>query len=89
MELPAIGGSADLTLYRDVPTAGDVGSIGTVLTDGVGDLGRRVDGAGELDRIEAVSRLEGTKVLFCCGAGDMSEASDVDRASVKPSYMDN
>ena len=78
-----------MTLYRDVPTAGDVGSIGTVLTDGVGDLGRRVDGAGELDRIEAVSRLEGTKVLFCCGAGDMSEASDVDRASVKPSYMDN
>ena len=89
MELPAIRGSADLTLYRDVPTAGDVGSIGTVLTDGVGDLGRRVDGAGELDRIEAVSRLEGTKVLFCCGAGDMSEASDVDRASVKPSCMDN
>ena len=78
-----------MTLYRDEPIAGDVGSTGTVLTDVVGDLGRRVDGAGELDRIEAVSRLEGTKVLFCCGAGDMSEASDVDRASVKPSCMNN
>lgn len=77
-----------MTLYRHEPIAGDVGSTGAVLTDGVGDLGRRVDGAGELERIEAVSRLEGTKVLFCCRAGD-SEASDVDRASVKPSCMDN
>lgn len=56
--LTAGGGSADLTLYRDVPAAGDEDMAGTVLMDGVGERALRVDGAGDMDLTEAASRID-------------------------------
>lgn len=55
---PIGGGSADLTLYRELPAAGDEDMAGTVLVDGVGDRALRVDGAGDMDLTEAASRIE-------------------------------
>jgi hypothetical protein len=56
--LPIGGGSADLTLYRELPAAGEEDMAGTVLVDGVGDRALRVDGAGDMDLTEGASRIE-------------------------------
>jgi hypothetical protein len=58
LPVPIGGGSADLTLYRELPAAGDEDMAGTVLVDGVGDCALRVDGAGDMDLTEAASRIE-------------------------------
>jgi hypothetical protein len=80
------GGSADLTLYRELPAAGDEDMAGTVLVDGVGDRALRVDGAGDMDLTEAASRIE--EEALSAYSDDTSGAREVDKASVKPSCID-
>jgi hypothetical protein len=55
---PTGGGSADLTLYKELPAAGDEDMAGIVLRDGVGDRALREDGAGDMDLTEAASRID-------------------------------
>lgn len=71
-------GSADLTLYSEAPPAGDEGMIGMVLTDGAGDLARRSEGPGDVDRIDGA----------CSTICVRSVLSVVARASDKPSCID-
>ena len=44
-----------MTLKSEVAADGDEDISGTVLTEGVGDRALRVNGAGDIDRTEAVS----------------------------------
>ena len=55
---PIGGGSADFTLYREVPSANDEDMTGTVLVDGVGDRALRVDGTGDQDLTEGASGID-------------------------------
>lgn len=84
--VPTGGGSADLTLYRELPAAGDEDMAGTVLVDGVGDRALRVDGAGDMDLTEAASRID--EAALPTYMDDTSGARVVDKASVKPSCID-